>query len=326
MKVYFWGTRGSLNASLNEKMVRRKITQTLKTALIKGLPQSDNLDAWIDSNLAFATRSSYGANTPCVEIAYKEDEYILCDAGTGIRDFAVKFANSPASNKPATFHLFISHLHWDHIQGFPFFFPIYDPKNTIIIHGYHEQIEWAFNEQMREPFFPVDFKSLPSTVIFNVKKPCEPFEIGDMKITGAEQNHPGKSYGYRFEQAGKTVIYSTDCEHKEFANKSEYPLVEFYNEADLLIGDAQYSLVDATYYKEDWGHSSNVMAIELAARAKVKHLVLFHMEPTSSDETLDDFFADTMRYCQLYENEFEKKQTPFPEQITMAYDGLEIIL
>ncbi len=326
MKVYFWGTRGSLPASFRSDSIREKIFRAIEAARDEDTSTPEAINRLIDKTLPFSVKNTYGINTPCIEIITCSNEFILCDAGSGLRDFSDKHVRSGAGNESGVFHLFMSHLHWDHIQGFPFFAPIYKTGNRVVIHGYHERIPEIFQLQMSAPCFPVDFASLPAEIEFDIKDPCEPFQVADIEVTGTEQQHPGKSYGFRFSQNGKVAVYSTDSEHKEEAYETEYPFTDFISDADLLIFDAMYSLADATFHKADWGHSSNVMGVEIASRAKVKHLCMFHNEPTASDSDLDEFLFNTRMYGDIYHSEQQDLHggPQFPKRISLAFDGLEI--
>jgi phosphoribosyl 1,2-cyclic phosphodiesterase len=319
MKTIFWGTRGSLPASVTASAVRRKIVRALKAARGRFLQSDEEVEAFVTLDLPFAVRGGYGTNTSCMEIAGGE-EYILCDAGTGLRDFGNSILKGREKDKPArpnVFNIFMSHLHWDHIQGFPFFTPAYIPGNRITIYGGHGDVEEAFIKQQEEPNFPVPLSHMSADIRFEVVEPGKEYDVAGLRMVAIKQNHPGDSYGYRFGRNGKAIVYSTDCEHKEDAHREDYEFIPFFKGADLLIFDAQYDLIDAIYMKENWGHSSNIIAAELSVRAGVKHLCLYHNEPTMDDERLDVFLNDTRHYLSIYAESH-------PLTISLAYDGLEI--
>jgi phosphoribosyl 1,2-cyclic phosphodiesterase len=326
VKVYFWGTRGSLPASYASKMIRQKIFNTIKVSTGLTLRSDEDIEDLISNGLAdrnphFPAIGSYGSNTSCMEIDGSKD-YIICDAGTGLRDFGnhvIKDAAKKSQEKSGIFHIFLSHLHWDHIQGFPFFIPAFIQGNRVHIYGFHKELEQAFITQQEYPFFPIPLKSLKADISFNVLEENKEYEIGGFIVKGIKQNHPGDSYGYRFEKDGKSIVYSTDSEHKEDACNNEYGFINFFKDADLLIFDAQYSFADATSVKENWGHSSNVIAVELSVEAGVKHLCIYHNEPTFDDEFLDELLENTRRYLKIYS---ETSQLI----IDVAYDGMEIEL
>jgi len=324
MRVRFWGTRGSLPASYTAEAIRTKIFAALKAAGGANLRTDEEIEAFVrrgpaTNSLPFSTVGSYGSNTSCLQIE-AEGEYLICDAGTGLRDFGnyvLQSAGSGEASKSDTFNIFMSHLHWDHIQGFPFFTPAYIEGNRIHIYGFHKELEQAFVRQQEYPYFPVPLGSLRADIDFTVLEEGREYQVAGFTVKGAKQNHPGESYGYRFEKDGKSIVYSTDSEHKGEAYEADYVFLGFFKDADLLIFDAQYSLLDAITAKENWGHSSNIIAVELSVKSGVKHLCIYHNEPTLDDEKLDRFLDETRKYLRLYSEES-------PLKIDLAYDGLEI--
>lgn len=318
MYVEFWGTRGSLPASMTARQVREKIFRAIQASRSHPLATDEEIGAFIDRNLPFAVRGSYGSNTSCIEIGGQE-EYVLCDAGTGLRDFGNAFLHAGKGSSPAVFNIFVSHLHWDHLQGFPFFVPAYRSGNRIHIYGCHADIEAAFVNQQAARSFPVPFHALEAAISFHILKPGRIYEIAGLSVRAIRQNHPGVSYGYSFGRGGQKVVYSTDMEHGPDVQEDGYPFLDFFRGAELLIFDAQYSLAEASGPKEAWGHSSNLLGVELAARAGVKRLCLFHSEPTWDDEALDRFLAESRAYLRIYD-------PASPLLIDLAYDGLRIEL
>ena len=315
MRIKIWGSRGSLPSPCLGASVRKKIVHALESGLEAGLT-SDNLESFVDS-LPFWVRSTYGGNTPCIQFE-GTGEYLICDLGSGVRCLGnhIMQAQGPG---PHEFHILLSHLHWDHIQGLPFFPFIYIPGNVFHIYGVHDEIESALATQQSSPFFPVDFKTLPSTIEFK-KLPVErEVSIAGFTVSAFEQNHPGKSYGFRVEQGGKAVVYATDCEHKKIDSQSLNKFSKMAHDADLLIFDAQYTLADHCMTKEDWGHSSNVVGVELCKLAGVKRVCVFHLDPSLDDERLDGFLKDTDAYSKLYKPDK-------PLEVFLAYDGLEFDL
>lgn len=327
MKVKFWGTRGSLPATFTTQHLRKFIKKDLAYALNEktGIKKGQDLDEYIDSMPQELTHTC-GVNTSCLSIeSGVPNEYVICDAGTGLRDYGVEYAKSGALAKPATFHFFLTHLHWDHIQGFPFFVPAFVPGNKIVVHGYHHNIAEYFEKQMNSPTFPVPMKALGAEVTFDVKPPWESFQVCGFTVSGIQQNHPSISFGYRFQKDKKAIVYSTDCEHTETAHEDGYPFIEFFKNADILIFDAMYSLAAASVLKANWGHSNNFMGVKLAAKAHVKRLFLFHHEPTSDDEALVQFLNNTIAYTDFYHREGKTKpKDRFPLEVALAYDGLEV--
>jgi phosphoribosyl 1,2-cyclic phosphodiesterase len=213
----------------------------------------------------------------------------------------------------------MSHPHWDHIMGFPLFTPAYIPGNTIRIYGAHRNLREAFERQHGPPSFPIPFAALGATIEFEYLEPGRTRAVAGFDITPTLQQHGGDSYGYRAERDGKVVVYATDSEHKFASAADQRPFVELFRNADLAVFDAMYSLGESVSMKEDWGHSSNIVGVELAQAARVKHLVLFHHEPIYDDATLERIQDETRRFEEI-------TRTAAPLRVTSAYDGLEIVV
>jgi len=318
-KVIFWGTRGSLPVALTSSDIRQKIVAALSAANGRKFASQAALGAFVDT-LPFATAGTFGGHSSCVEIVTDGGEHFICDMGSGARPLGQAKIATYGVPHPQTYHLFISHLHWDHLMGFPFFTPMYIPGNRIIIHGCHRQLEEAVRLQMRAPCFPVDYSQAGAKIEFDLMTPGKPHFIGGLNVTPKLQLHAGDSYGYRFESVDRTVVYSTDSEHKLEDPGEREGFVQFFAKADLVIFDAMYSLAEAVSVKSDWGHSSNVVAVELCQAAAVKSLALFHHEPMHDDQKLAALLAETRRL-----EEITRHDQPALD-VFSAYDGLTVSL
>ncbi len=318
MKAIIWGSTGSLPSPLTSRGMREKIISAIAAAQGRKFQSRDSIERFVRSELPFTVTGTYNGNTSCVELRGGH-EYVLLDAGSGLRDFgSYAFHNI---SMPARFHIFLSHLHWDHIQGFPFFLPAFFKGNRIDFYGGHPDIEQAITVQQQPPFFPVTFDYMQADKHFHRLRPSSPLSVAGYTVRTIEQDHPGGSYGYSFERDGKKVVYSTDSEHRDEAETSYNSLIEFARDADLLIFDAQYSLLEAIGDKASWGHSSNVIGVEIAIKARAKRLCLFHSEHTHNDETLEKIYQGARQYASL-----APQLDSFIPEISMAYDGLEIDL
>jgi len=319
MRVRFWGTRGSLPVSLTAEDIRKKIVAALLAATGRKFGTRADAEAFVARDLPFAVSHTYGGNSSCVELDTGAGEYILCDLGTGVRPFGLDVLARKGPGTPCTFHVFMSHLHWDHIMGFPFFPHVYIPGNRIVIYGCHGGMEEAFRRQHAAPSFPVDFSRLSAKVEFVRLEPGRRVRLAGLEVTPRLQLHTGDSYGYRFEQGGKVVVYSTDSDHKTDDAASTREVVEFFRNADLVIFDAMYSMLDTVSVKEDWGHSSNVVGVELCQLARAKHLCIYHHEPVHDDARISSVLQETLRLEQI-------TRTDHALRISSAYDGLEIVV
>jgi phosphoribosyl 1,2-cyclic phosphodiesterase len=225
-----------------------------------------------------------GGNTPCVEIC-SGDQRLILDAGTGLRSLG----NELMKRGSVETSVLLSHVHWDHIQGIPFFTPMF--MNTSRIHFVSGQIqvplEQTLRRQMSAPTFPVDFMDLPSKLSFQEVRDREQFSIGDFRISTVRANHTDPVYAYRIELGGQSVVYATDTEHYSCVDRK---LVSLSKNADVLIYDAQYLPEEYTgesgMSRVGWGHSTYEAGVMLAKEAGVKNLLLFHHDPIRNDHAV----------------------------------------
>ena len=244
------------------------------------------------------TTHKYGGNTSCVEISIDDTLFIL-DGGTGLRELGVDLLQRP--QRPIVAHFLFSHMHWDHIQGFPFFTPAYVPQNSFFIYGTStgdRRFHKLLSGQMRSDYFPVDFSELNSHIVA-VDLGKGELDIGGVRVRCFEQNHPGGSYAYSLEKNGYKVVYATDNEiDRTLPDAAEVELdldsprqiprdmVEFCANADLLIADGQYT--DEEYAQRvGWGHPRATTVADLAMQAGVKQLAVYHHDPMQSDTDVE---------------------------------------
>ena len=316
--VRFWGTRGSLPVALTAAALRGRLVAAVRGARGLALASERAVEDYVDG-LDFALAGTFGGHTSCVQIETGDADYVLCDLGSGVRPFGEAAIARHGPRTPQTYHIFMSHVHWDHIMGLPFFAPAYIPGNRVRIYGGHVDLEAALRRQMDPPSFPVDFDTMRADIEFVHLPPGIRHEVAGMTVTTLRQRHAGDSYGYRFERGGRTVVYTTDSEHKLTEAGETRSFVDFFRAADLVVFDAMYSLAEATTVKADWGHSSNVVGVELCQLAGVAHLCLFHHEPAADDAQIAAVLADTRRLEEI-------TRSGRPMRISSAYDGMEIAL
>jgi len=316
--IRFWGTRGSLPVSLTAEEVRRKIVAALRGASGRAFASNHDIEAYVNG-LDMAVAGTYGGHTSCVQLDTGGPDYVVCDLGSGVRPFGQAVEARRRSASAQTFHIFLSHVHWDHIMGLPFFRPAYIPGNRIHFYGGHPDLEAALRRQQDPPSFPVDFSVLQADIDFTCLEPGRRYDIAGMSVTAKLQCHAGNSYAYRFEAGGRSVVYTTDSEHKLVDPAETEGFVEFFRDADVVIFDAMYSLAEVTSVKADWGHSSNIIGVELCQLAGARHLCLFHHEPVFDDAAIEALLTETRRLEEITRGDA-------PLRISAAYDGLEIEL
>jgi phosphoribosyl 1,2-cyclic phosphodiesterase len=247
MKIKFWGTRGSIP-------VPGKNTNV------------------------------YGGNTTCLELTLQSSRKVVIDAGTGIRALGEKLISGDAR---VDIHLLMTHIHWDHILGFPFFAPLYDPSTKIRIDGYPtcmKGLRSTFDSKMGDGFFPIKFDEIKAELKYLDHIKQDELEIDGTRIGSVPLQHPQGGFGFRFREGERTLVFITDNELREDGWKDRQidTYAEFSEKADLLIHDCQYTPQEIDS-RVGWGHSDYQSVVDLAHRAKVKKLVLFHHDPSRKD-------------------------------------------
>lgn len=309
MKIKIWGARGSIPAPLSSVYIEEKINQA-----ILGMPQINTQDPetvrGYVSKLPPMVRGTAGGNTACVEVQ-ADGQLIVLDAGSGLYPLGLELMQGPFGRGQGTLHLFVSHTHWDHIQGFPMFQPAFIPGNRIFIYGAHD-LETAFEIQQRPLTWPVALSYMSADIKFMHITPGKPFFIDKVRVETLKNVHPGDAYSYRFEDQHSVFVYASDAEYKELEDDIVNPHVTFFRNADALIFDAMYTLQDA-WIKEDFGHSSAMIGVDLAQAAGVKRLILFHHDPSYSDAQIEQIYATAVAY---------QKQRAFTFETVVAYEGM----
>jgi len=225
----------------------------------------------------------YGGNTTCLYIESNSGDIIVVDAGTGIRELG----NALIAQGKHKIRLLFSHYHWDHIQGFPFFSPIFSKDTELQVFGASEEVtaEKALSYQMTTPYFPTGLKGLPAKIVFNDLKGT--LNIGGIKIETIANNHPNHTLGFKFIENNRSFAFLTDNEVRAQNGKTPYgKFVEFLQGVDLVIHDAQYT-EEVYKTRVGWGHSTYQQVGQLVQDADVKEFMITHHDHSSSDKFID---------------------------------------
>lgn len=247
----------------------------------------------------------YGGNTTCVEVRLNDGTLIVIDAGSGVRNLGKALFQEPDLTE---FHLLLTHAHWDHLIGFPFFAPAYLSRFKIHVRGgplAQRSLRTYLEHQMNPPYFPVPFEALKAEFDFTAGNLTE-HGIGSATLTPIRLSHPDGGYGFKFTEEGRSFVFLTDNEldfpHPGGLSRAEY--VELCAGADLLLHDAQYT--DQQYaFARGWGHTTFRSAVELGLQAKVKRLGLVHLDPDRTDQDMDTCVAACREQIQQTDGHLE---------------------
>ncbi len=311
MKVRFWGVRGSLPAPPLPSQIKSKISAILARLTPEDIQSPENRERFL-AGLPPWLFGTVGGNTPCVSVKCGK-ELLVFDCGSGLRELGISCGKEKP--KPSRYRIFFSHFHWDHLQGLPFFNPAYDPSVSIDFYSPMPNMENALIGQMTSPYFPVHMESMTCKKAFHTIESA--INLGTVSIDCKKLNHPGDSYAYMVTDGKKRFIYATDTELSaaDFLKTDEN--TSFFRNADLIVIDCQYTLGEAIE-KYNWGHSAFSLAVDFAANWGIKHMVMFHHDPTYNDHKLFNILQSARWYME--------RMNIKGIELTLAQEGLEIEL
>ena len=313
MRIQFWGVRGSLPSPQLPCQIKSKISAIMERLTPDDLKSPEKRERFL-ADLPPWLFGTVGGNTPCVSVQLDSSpELIVFDAGSGMRELGVAFASEKL--KISRYHVFLSHFHWDHLIGLPFFAQAYDPSVKLDFYSPVPTLESALQGQMTSPYFPVQMDAMAARKSFNILS--DPVKILDATVSYRKMNHPGDSYSYKIEYDKLKVIYATDTElsSNDFIKNEEN--ISFFSEADIIILDAQYTLGEAIE-KYNWGHNAFSLAVDFVANWGIKHIVLFHHDPASDDHKLHNILQSAKWYTE--------RMNISGIKLSLAMEGMEIVL
>jgi anti-anti-sigma factor len=318
VRIKFWGVRGSIPAPLSSEQLNEKLLQALSGAKDVNLSDLAEVQAYIAS-LPPSVRRVVGGNTTCVEVDTGTDTIII-DCGSGMRAFGISLMAREFGRGQGVAHIFLTHAHWDHLQGYPFFAPAYVPGNKLIFYAVNQNPQrYLEHQQVAPTYFPIPPNAMPADKQFIQLREGENVQIGRTLVSNLALYHPGTAYAYRFDDGESVFVFASDGEYKSLAEASLRRYIDFFANADVLVFDAQYSLRDVFLSKADWGHSSAIIGVDIAERAGVKQLITFHHDPTHSDEQIYAIAAAAREYAlvnQIHPN----------TEVIVGTEGLELFL
>ncbi|MBL8021448.1 MAG: MBL fold metallo-hydrolase [Leptospirales bacterium] len=316
MRIKLWGVRGSLPTPMSSQEYQSILSRALEDARRQFEEEPGRSVDQIFAQIPDHLKHVIGGETTCVGVDYKQTA-LLIDLGTGSRKAGEALAKR-ADLKDI--HILITHTHWDHIQGFPFFAPAMNPEMTLHFYSCVPDLQTRLIRQQHPDHHNIRFEDLPCRTRFTTVKEGEPFQVGELKISAQPLIHPGGSTSYRMEKGNQKFVFATDT---EFYGPELSMLVkkydEFFHKSDLLIIDAQYSLPEAEL-KRGWGHTAMTIAVDCAMHWDIGRLGLTHHEPSHSDDTVRELFARAKEYLEA------NNPHQHPMELYLAREGDEYLL
>lgn len=317
LDVTLWGVRGSLPApnlpSYNVSKIKKIFSR------YEEVRDSQSFDEFAKT-LTPSEFGGYGGHTSCTEVISGKHQLII-DGGSGIRKLGENMMRGPCGMGKGEVHILMTHFHWDHLIGLPFFIPIFVPGNKIHFYSVQPELEEAIRLVFKKPFFPVRFEDLGSKIFFHQIKARQPIEFGDFKYAAYQLDHPDPCYGFRFEKNGTAFGYSVDNEGTRISRKDLGEDLKLYQDIDLLVYDAQYTLVETTE-RVNWGHSAATLGLDIAVREKIRRVLFVHHDPSASDERLAEAEKQTLEYYNARQTlALDRKEDFFEVDWSFAPEG-----
>ncbi|MEO0335585.1 MAG: MBL fold metallo-hydrolase [Pseudomonadota bacterium] len=323
MKAKLWGVRGSLPAPYPPDYLEKRVRSLLHEfeEFLKA-----NSDKSVDEFLGQTDRYRYqgfGGHTACVEITTNSSQLII-DGGSGLRRLGEKMMLGPSGLGRGQSHVLMTHFHWDHLIGLPFFVPMFIPGNEIHFYAVQEDLEERIRAVFKKPNFPVPYEALPSKIFYHQIPARAPTTVGDIQVTPYELDHPDPCWGLRIESEGRVLSYAVDTECNRLSKKEMGEDAKLYEKANVLIFDAQYSFLEAAE-KVNWGHASAPVGLDLAIREGIERVYFVHHDPAASDEKIMKSSEQTAEYFAKPKDTLAKKNESLPNvEWSFAPEGITI--
>lgn len=321
MRVKFWGVRGSLPSSPTPDQWYHHIEHLMMGFFKAGFDQPDQIRDYLKS-MSVPAVGSFGTATTSVEVTSRESRIII-DGGSGIKRLGDHMVDKGEGRGP--FHIFLTHFHWDHLIGLPFFIPHFFPGTKIHYYAVQPELEQVIRSKFKKPYFPVPFDSLRSDIHFHQLAPRKSVVIDDMKVTPYLLDHPDPCWGFRVESGGLAYAHCVDTECTRQTREEIGADLPLYENADLMYFDAQYTL-PALAEKENWGHSAAQIGIDIAFREKVKYVLFAHHDPGASTKQIYELIDQTREYYQWKIRNKRQVEDLHNLKWKFAYEGLEVDL
>lgn len=299
----------------------KNIEETLQLFFREGHKTSADIPKFINSH-PIPHIGGFGTHTTCVEVSTAQGQIII-DAGSGLKNLGDQMMSGACGKGQGQVHLFLTHFHWDHLLGLPFFAPHFVKGNEIHYYAVQSELEDVIRNKFRKPLFPVSFEMLGAKIIFHRLEPRKPIKVHDLMITPYQLDHPDPCWGYRVENDGKAYAHCVDTEGIRVTPEELGPDEALYHNADLMYFDAQYTLPELAE-KANWGHSASQLGLDIAFQENIRRVIFAHHDPGANTQQIYNLEKETREY---YDLKTKKSSAKLPDvQWQFAYEGLKVTL
>lgn len=324
IKVKYWGVRGSLPTSLTPEAWAHEFEVLLRGFFKAGFSKAEQVGDYLKT-MTLTEVGGFGTATTCAEVS-TADGQIIIDGGSGIKNLSDKMMSGPAAKGKANIHIFLTHFHWDHLIGLPFFAPLFITGNRINFYAVQPDLEYIIRMKFKKPTFPVPFEALPSTIKFHTLEPRKQVKVAGMNVTPYQLDHPDPCWGFRIEHGGLVYAHCVDTEGTRSTPEALGPDLPLYQNVDLMYFDAQYTLPELAE-KANWGHSAAQIGLDIAIREKIKHVIFAHHDPGADTQRIYEQRKETREYYEWRLTTAETNHASIHNvKWRYAHEGLEVEL
>ncbi|MFS4459471.1 MBL fold metallo-hydrolase [Bdellovibrio sp. HCB2-146] len=324
MKVKFWGVRGSLPSSLSPAEWASHTEGVLRNFFASGYRDLSQISKYIQS-VETPMLGGYGVATTCVEVQAGRSQIII-DGGSGIRNLSEQIMSGTTGRSKGPFHIFMTHFHWDHVIGLPFFVPNFIPGCEVHYYAVQSELPDLIRGLFRKPYFPVPFEALKAQIHFHVLAERQPVKVDGFVVTPYKLDHPDPCWGYKVEGGGKAYAHCVDTEGTRVTREDLGPDLPLYQGIDLMYFDAQYTLPELAE-KANWGHSAAQVGLDIALREGIKKVLFAHHDPGARIEHVLELKRQTREYYESRLRFANEKGEKLPAVAwDFAHEGLEVSL
>ncbi|MFN7729625.1 MAG: MBL fold metallo-hydrolase [Bdellovibrio sp.] len=320
----YWGVRGSLPSSPSPEQWAKDFEGLLQGFFKAGYSRAEQVKEYL-ATMSTPQIGGFGTATTSVQVKSAASQLII-DGGSGIRNIGDSMMKGPAAKGKANIHIFLTHFHWDHVLGLPFFAPLFIAGNKVNVYAVQPELEEMVRGVFKRPYFPVAFESLASEIKFHRLEPRQTAKLDDMNITSYQLDHPDPCWGLRVESGGRVYAHCVDTEGTRSTREALGPDLPLYQGVDMMYFDAQYTFPELAE-KANWGHSASQIGLDIAFRENIRHLVFAHHDPGATTQDVYELKRQTKEYYDWRMKTAETNRVSLPQvRWRFAFEGLELDL